>query len=1008
MINPAIATTAFNQTGLDAMGLASGRLAGSWTNNTPIYDPERMTLSSGDPWQAMMGGVFTWHAFGVDRLTDVTGDSLTGVVGVLSFHPQAALRIQRLAGRRFDGRTDGTSTRPIPFYAALRGGVPPDEINELTENDPPLAPISAAVETVLTQAVLTFHDKRGLIIDPVAVAWIFQDLMIGFPALGISASGPGGVSTIAALAGVPVRRVHIVNIFGGPWTDPLDEGGLSIGSDSNLDSGPHTWPDGQTLSASATEVGNLRYGFSPEGRLGVTPLNPPDFPVTTFPPGAPAPILRAQFLRVVAVDLSLHLTGNRTLAAMDGVPGPDLATTLEHPPVVRDGETLDLLSDGQATSGVVSEIAGRAGPHLAVSPTIATNVAFPASRAERWPAIPVTTETPENLSADHSRRARMDVTGAYVGTGPDVVLTWPSGSLPVEAHVRAFPRVDPGPAIVPLSELEFARRGEGASGIAKGAGLTLLLKDPFRAGSGVPPANPSLRFDLLIVTRAGEVSGRLLGGIEVDITSGGTAPTVPNATNLLSTLSANQTGISPAPVLGLPPTAPATGSNPVLAAFGEATPRQSPRFRTMARTESIVAGHGGDPPGVWQAVLTPGFLNGQSVRGDARLGNPGNPAGPEDHAPGVLATGQLGLDLARAALRRTHHLLTRLPELNDGRWNVPPAGSGTFAGAVLQNIASTVESPELDSIPELTLHELLLRDWNGLIGVIQNFLPALSGTFPASGAEDRWVEETQREAFAAKYGRRDSQWSWRWAISHARQLIYIETPLFGTTADRSSEHEVDLVNLLIDRLTAVPALRLIIVTPKRIPMGPGYESFAQRFHLARNEAIAALQAAAPKQVIAYHPVGFPGRPEVIRGTVGVIDDVWALVGSSSFSRRGLTFDGSIDLAFVDKTITQGSSRSIRILRRNVMARTLRLTPPVPGETPNANWVRLFQPSSAFDLLREIVARGGDGLLEPLWAGLPETELLALDRAIADPDGRGFSAILEGFASVLADLGPDRV
>lgn len=59
-------------------------------------------------------------------------------------------------------------------------------------------------------------------------------------------------------------------------------------------------------------------------------------------------------------------------------------------------------------------------------------------------------------------------------------------------------------------------------------------------------------------------------------------------------------------------------------------------------------------------------------------------------------------------------------------------------------------------------------------------------------------------------------------------------------------------------------------------------------------------------------------------------------------------------------------------------------------------------------MADTLARGGDGLLEPLWPGLPETDLAALDAAIADPDGRGFAGVLQLFAAVLADLGPSGV
>lgn len=1021
MINQTIASTAVNQTGLDALGLASGQLAAQWAEATPTYDAAAMTLSLPNPsrWRAMIGGVLQWHAFGASALTDASGSALTGVVGVFRFHPQAALRIQRLIGSRYDGRTDGRASRPVPVWAAIRDGDPPAETADMVETDPPLAPVNGAVGAPLSFGTLTFHDELGLIIDPVAVASLFRDLMRALPALRNDDAGPasdlntpgasaGGIGSIASLA--TGRRVHFVDIFQGPWQDRSSAAGIRIGTGSRLGTGPHDWPDSTNISISGT-AGDIRFGFSPEGTLATTALTPPAFPATVVPTGAPAPSLDREFFRIVIADLGLHLKGNRTDSSIDGISGADDDTVLEPAPLVRDGSDISLLVDGQATLGAVTEILNRSGFDLAVSPTIATDVAFPTTRADRWPARPATTETPQSLDADRSERARTEATASYVGTGPDVILTWPAGALPAEAHVRAFPRVDPGPAIVPLSELDFARRGDGAAGVASTTGLTLLLKDPYRVGTGSPPNNPKLRFDLVIVTRDGTVNARLIGGLEVDVATGGTAPTPPTVTNLLDTVPLNQRGIAPAPILGIPPTSPAAGSDPVLAALGESAPREAPRFRTMARMETIVASDDTASPGTWQGVLTSGFLDGRSMRDDARLGNPGNPGGPEDHAPGVFVSGPLATDLARYALRRTHHLSTRLAELDNGRWNNPAAGTDTFAGAVLRNVAATVEAPELEVLPESLVHSLP-TDWAGLISAIQALLPAsmssLIGAIPTPGAGDRWADEVRRETFAVKHGRRDSQWSWRWAIGHAQKLIYLETPLFGATADGSADHEVNLIAELRSRLQTVPDLRVIIATPKRIPFGPGYESIAQYFHQARNEAFATLQLAAPKRVIIFHPMGFPGRPEVSHGTVGIVDDVWMLLGSSAFARRGLTFDSSLDAVFIDKTITRGVSSGIRDFRRRIMARLLGLTPPAAGETPNANWVRLAQQTSAFELIREIVGRGGDGLLEPLWQGLPLSELPALDRAIADPEGRNFSAVLGLFTAFLAELGQDRV
>lgn len=1027
MINRTISAAAFEGAGLDAMGPASGQLAAQWSEDTPRFDGGFLTLTVDAParWHAPAGGVLIWSGFGAPDLTDSSGAALEGIVAVLRFHPQTVLRLARLIGARHDGRTDGRAGRPVPVCAAIRDGDPPSEIGDVEAERPTLPPQSATTGAVLTHGRLTFHDERGLLIDPVAVACLFRDLMRGFPALlhpggGVendleAATGTAGsIGRICALASG--RRLHVVDLFGRPWVARPGAPGVRLNAttDLALDAGPNAWADGEELQLTAGAP-LVRFALLPQGRLGAGPVAAPTFPATAVPAGSPDPVLEREFLRVAVVDLDLHLLGNRSGITVEGVAAPDAFTRAEPPPVVRDG-VVDFLADGQATTGAVSEVAGLAGFRLAASPVVDDAVALPPDRVQRWPARPPLAETAVDLDGPTAARAKTDATAAYAGASADVVVTWPAGALPAEAHVRLFPRLDPGPAEVPLAELDFSLRGDGTAGIARAAGLTLLLADPFRVGGGPRPAAPTLIADLLIVTRGPSgVQGRLLGGLQLPVTPGGTAPAPPVATNALAALADTQRGVSPSPLLGLPPTQPAGGSDPVLAALGEAAPREAPRYRTMARGETIVAGHDGAAPGEWTAVLTAGLLNGRSVRDDARLGNPGNPAGPEEHAPGLRVRGPLAQDLARAALRRTHHLATRLPELNDPRWDEqPPApGSAAVFGAVLHTIAETVESPELSLLPRGTV-EGLPGTWTALMNQIGGLLAgtslaSLPASAPVPAAGDRWVGEVRRESFAALQGRRDTQWSLRWALSRARTLVYLDSALLGETGRAADgEHAVDLVLLLRQRLIAQPDLRVVVVLPKRVPFGPGYESFAQRHHLARNAAVADLRSPAERRVIAYQPMGFPGRPEVRRGTLAVVDDVWALAGASTLSRRGLTFDGGVDVAFVDRQLRDSTSAGVADLRRLAMARTLGVAPPQPGQTPDPRWVRLAQPRSAFTLLAETLQRGGDGLLEPLWPGLPEAELPALDAGIADPDGRGFSAVLQLFAGVLADLGSGAV
>lgn len=1015
MINQTLARSAFTTQGLDAMGPASGQLTSRWTDASPTHDDATLSLDvTGTPWRAMMGGVVVWSKEGAPDLSTHTGAPLIGEVAVLRFHPQAALRLQRLAAARTS--SDGvTVVRPTPFAAAITGGTAPVELGDVAPGKT-LPPEFVEAGDPITTGTITFHDERGLIIDPVAVACLLRDLLAGFPALrNDNAGSSGDVTTvtsgaIAEAAGFATgRRVHLVDLWGRPWANRSDRDGVRFGSGARIDAGPHTWSDPVEVT---DDSGGMRIGLLPTGTLATTALSPPALATTPVPAGSSAPTLEREFFRVAVVDLSLHLAGNRGDVELDGVPGADEASRAAPSPALGSGD-IEVVVTGAHLLGAAGEIARLAGTRLLVSPSIDDDVALPASRTEAWPDVPGVVGTAQDLTGDHTTRARSDLTATYAGDTADVVVTWPPGSWPVASFVRVFPRVDPGPAVVPLSESGSSRRGDGAGAVVGPDGaVTLLVPDPFRVGEHPRPTDPTLICDVLVVTRGpGGVQGRLLGSLQADVATGATSPTITPATNDLTGVADDHRGISPAPVLGLEQTATPAGTNPVLAALGEAAPREAPRFATMARTETVAAGHDGATPGTWAALLSAGFLTRRSLRGDARLGSPGLASGPEEHAPGVRATGRLAQELARQALRRTHHLSLRLAELDDDHWNPVSATDGNATGAVLETSPPTVAAPELAVVPTAVL-DALPDDWAGLVAALAGSLPAslagLAGRVPAPGAGNRWVAEVRREARAVHDGRRDSQWSWRWALSHARRLVYVETGLLSATGAGSDDHIVDLIQVLVDRLEAEPDLRVVLVLPRRVPFGTGYESFAQRLHLGRNAAVERLTTAASDRVVVYHPVGFPGRPEVLRGTFAVVDDVWALVGGATLSRRGMTFDGSVDVAFVGHDLRDGVSTTVRAMRRTAMARVLGVGPTAAGSTPDPRFVRLADPVGAFGLMKQTLDNGGEGEVQALWPGLPEADLPAMPVDLADPEGRDFAAILGGLPAEIVGLGAERL
>jgi hypothetical protein len=158
-------------------------------------------------------------------------------------------------------------------------------------------------------------------------------------------------------------------------------------------------------------------------------------------------------------------------------------------------------------------------------------------------------------------------------------------------------------------------------------------------------------------------------------------------------------------------------------------------------------------------------------------------------------------------------------------------------------------------------------------------------------------------------------------------------------------------------------------------------------------------------------MGVPGRPLVIRTTTVVVDDVWCATGTSSFSRRELTFDGSNNVVLADWQLDRGAGVAIRAHRKSLMAAHLGVGPAGAGGgapvssvgAPAADWVRLHQPVSAHAAFADVLAAGGLGKLLPLWSGPSPTApgaVLPHPPEAADPDGRGGGTFVQTLAAAI--------
>jgi hypothetical protein len=957
------------------------------------------------------------------EFTGADGNPLSGPCAVLRLHPQAVLRLERLAAVRYAQPGD-PPIRPVPWAMVVRGAqgfttsrwYEPDEI---------MTGISGPV---------SFHDGRGWIIDPIYVAAMFSDLLAALPGLAPAtvsgpANGPGGVTQIAALAGGTL--VHVVDPHGnlyrpatpGVTLETIDAGNNVTGTVPA--SGLLSLATGNRIRAAATDQGRLRWGWATFGTLGRAPLAPP-----ALPAGVTLP---RQFFRVMAVDAEWALLGNRTGSTVLGVGPDDQRIPADLLPRVRDQVRIDYLADGPDTLGEINAVLNRPSQAmiLAVSPAIDQTMALPAGRGPNahWPAFP-----PPNTNAGFPSPPSL-APGSLTATftaADDVVVTLAGGIAPDGAHVRIYPRQFVEIAAI-AAEPSFLRADGGAAIASGSAPVAVLLPNPFRLAPGQPRPSPAvLTMDIVIAPRLG--ARRLFGSIAVNVGAGPAAPppdpfSVAPGTTVLSALLPQMQGLAPSPLFGIPaPAPPPPGPPPgnildlVLSLAAEPSPRRAPRLPTMGRLETIaVTGTTGpaapQPAGtlLWDAVLSGGLLARESRSALHEAGNPGNPAGPDVHAPGVRATGALAYDLALHALKRVQPIIP-LPSTsgtNPGwvaaslgdNFNAPDdsASTDTGIGVLLETVAANCETPWLAGLtppaPGLTVQQLINN------AASQMGLPPPSISVSIQN-EPRLQREIRREFFVARNGLRDAQWSLRRAIAEARELVYIESPQFARTARPSGppQFEVDLVAELASSLAAHPNLKVLICTPRDPDFATNFRSWWRQHYQARVEAFGDLVAAAPGRVALFHPVGFPGRTAFIRTTSVIVDDVWCLVGATHFRRRGMTFDGSAAIASFDRRLEYGYSRNVRAYRRALMAAKLKVQAPAPGSAPSGDWLRLARPDSAFELVADLLAQGGLGRIQPLYAGPSDTTVLPAQADVADPDGSTGAGFLTTFAGMLNEAG----
>ena len=210
----------------------------------------------------------------------------------------------------------------------------------------------------------------------------------------------------------------------------------------------------------------------------------------------------------------------------------------------------------------------------------------------------------------------------------------------------------------------------------------------------------------------------------------------------------------------------------------------------------------------------------------------------------------------------------------------------------------------------------------GSVTVFGTALPPSTGWSPAQQqAAERAMD---RRSLAAGWGLREAAPALRAAFARASDFVWLETPALDLEPLDPQGEQWVLLQTLIDRLQARPELRVFACVSALPPITgwPKNLTDVWRDNLAR--ALGALKDAGGNRVSVFAPSAGMGRPLRLSATTVVVDDAWALTGSTHLSRRGLGFDSSLAAVVWDEQLRDGRPADIVRFRRQLVSRRLSL------------------------------------------------------------------------------------
>lgn len=378
-----------------------------------------------------------------------------------------------------------------------------------------------------------------------------------------------------------------------------------------------------------------------------------------------------------------------------------------------------------------------------------------------------------------------------------------------------------------------------------------------------------------------------------------------------------------------------------------------------------------------------------------QLGHPGAPGAVDVHGTGVRLTDRAAVALAELVRDRTEPASLDLATAAATPFAepTPPTAPGVWA-APLRTVSVGIEG-EAILLQALSLSSIYpfsddlttaLNWWNTNAGAA---IPVPVTTAAASVAR-----ALDRRVLAAAKGAREAAISLQRAFGDAQDLVYIETPALDTLPIGETEDRTEVIGKLVARLGENRSLQVVICVPVHpMPGAPaGYKRVRNQLLL---DAIQDLRAAGGPRIAVFSPSAGPGRTLRLAATTVIVDDVYALTGTTHLTRRGLSFDSSCAAAVFDEVLDAGRPAEVRQFRRRLVAERLGLPLSL---VPN-------DPADLVAAVRRVVKRAG-GRIAPFVLSPAELPVTDADQDAWNRDGARIPPsfnLMEWFGLLAADV-----